>query len=121
MKKIMFLAIAVIAMVFSACSKDDDNSILNDTTWVSTEEADGIVYAEWKLNFQESTFKMEFRNDEDGDGKFDDFDNVSGSYKVDGSNVSLSASGYNMRGTIDGDVMHFPETADSDEFTFYKK
>lgn len=123
MRNLKFLLVALCATVFCACSSDNDNSsnTLKGTTWEATEESDGTIYAEWKLSFQESTFKMEFKGDENGDGIFDKNETVSGPYNVDGNDVTLTADGSTMYGKINGTTIHFPETDESDEFTFHKK
>ena len=124
MRNFKFVLVALLATVFCACSSDDDNNdsnVLEGTTWESTEEWDGTVYAKWVLKFQSSTFDLNFSGDEDEDGKFDRFEKTSGSYKIDGSNVSVSADGLTMKGTISGNTIHFPETDDNDEFEFHKK
>lgn len=124
MRNLKFVLVALLATVFCACSSDDDNNdsnVLKGTTWESVEEWDGTVYAKWVLKFQSSTFDLNFSGDEDEDGKFDKFETLSGSYKIDGSNVSVSADGLTMKGTISGNTIHFPETDDNDEFDFHKK
>lgn len=124
MKKITFLLVAFMATMFCACSSDDDNessNVLEGTTWESTEEWDGTVYAKWVLKFQKSTFNLDFSNDSDGDGVMDEHDSTSGSYKVDGNKVSVSGKGLTMTGTISGNTIHFTETDNNDEFEFYKK
>lgn len=124
MKRISFLLVVIMATMFSACSSDDDNNssnVLEGTTWESTEEWNGTVYAKWVLKFQSSTFDLNFSGDEDEDGKFDRFEKTSGSYKIDGNNVSVLANGVTMTGTISGNTIYFPETDDNDEFEFHKK
>lgn len=119
MKKTLF-AMAVIAIsLFSSCG-DDENGALNGTKWESTEEWGGEVYAKWELSFGGNSFVMKFNEDIDGDGKMELSEIVNGSYTATESQVSLNGNGMVIEGTYNENTMHFPETEESDEFTFYK-
>ena len=63
---------------------------------------------------------MKFNEDIDGDGKMELSEIVNGSYTATESQVSLNGNGMVIEGTYNENTMHFPETEESDEFTFYK-
>ena len=46
---------------------------------------------------------------------------ASGSYSVDGNNVSLNAEGLIMSGTFSDNVMHLDSGEEGGEFVYYKK
>ena len=122
MKKTFLLMIAMIAILCSCSSSDnEDSNLLDGTTWSSTEEYNGIVYTEWLLSFKGASFTMKVSNDSNGDGKFDEYENISGSYTLKGNNLTIAASSLSMSGTVNNNTIHFPETEDTDEFTYYKK
>lgn len=115
MKKIMFLAIAVIAMVFSACSKDDENAALDGTVWVSDDD-DSEVFT---LTFHKSTFNLVYTYDKEGDGKIDETDEGTGSYTFDDPNVVLELDGEKEYGTVSGNKMTFG--SGKDQLIYHKK
>lgn len=121
MKKLLLMMAMILPMFITSCSDDNETTVLTGTTWESTEEYGGIVYLRWTLTFQESTFSITMDEDADADGIFDEKDSASGSYSVDGSNVSLSTEGLTMRGTFSDNVMHLDSGEAGGEFVYYKK
>lgn len=116
MKKITFLLVAFMATMLCACSSDDDSSnSLEGTTWVA-DEGDVEVFT---LSFQKSTFKLTFVYDENLDGKPEETDTMSGTYSLDGSNVTLEGDGTKEYGSISGNKMTF--STDGDVVVYHKK
>ena len=120
MKKLLLILAMILQMFITSCSDDEEATVLTGTTWESTEEYGGIVYLRWTLTFQESTFSITMDEDADADGVFDKKDSASGSYSVDGNNVSLNAEGLTMSGTFSDNVMHL-DSGEGGEFVYYKK
>lgn len=121
MKKLLLILAMILPMFITSCSDDEETTVLSGTTWESTEEYGGIVYLKWTLTFQESTFSITLDEDADADGVFDKKDSASGSYSVDGNNVSLNAEGLTMSGTFSDNVMHLDSGEEGGEFVYYKK
>lgn len=121
MKKLLLILAMILPMFITSCSDDEEATVLTGTTWESTEEYGGIVYLKWTLTFQESTFSITLDEDSDADGVFDNKDSASGSYSVDGNNVSLNAEGLTMSGTFSDNVMHLDSGEEGGEFVYYKK
>lgn len=118
MKQTMILLLAMLAMVFSSCSDDDENTSfsLDGTTWVADEGTIEVL----TLKFSKSTFNFTLVYDENTDGIPEDTYETSGSYAVDGKNIVLTdSSGEKQYGTIDGNKITFVE--DGYSLDYYKK
>lgn len=120
MKKLLFIATIFLCM-FNSCSDSSENTVLNDTIWKSTEEYNGVVYAEWILKFYDGVFSIDLQQDMDGDGIFEESDSATGSYTVDGNKIDLSSENLQMHGSFDDNVMNLVNINTEDKFTYYKQ
>lgn len=119
MKRINFLIVALIAIMFCACSSDDDDSsnFLEGTTWVSNEGEQIFT-----LEFQKNTAKFIYQYDDNGDGIFGADETKEESvvnYSLDGNNITIKDGGKTANGTITGNKMVI--SSDGDSITYYKK
>lgn len=121
MKKLLLILAMILPMFITSCSDDEETTVLSGTTWESTEEYGEIVYLKWTLTFQGTSFNIKKQADTDLDGDFDTDESESGSYSVDGNNVSLTTEGLTMRGTFSDNVMHLDSGEAGGEFVYYKK
>lgn len=121
MKKLLLMMAMILPMFITSCSDDEETTVLSGTTWESTEEYGEIVYLKWTLTFQGTSFNIKKQADTDLDGDFDTDESESGSYSVDGSNVSLTSENLKMRGTFSDNVMHLDSGEAGGEFVYYKK
>lgn len=121
MKKIFLILAMILPMFITSCSEDEETTVLSGTTWESTEKYGEIVYLKWTISFQGTSFNINMQADTDLDGDFDTNESASGSYSVDGSNISLSAEDLTMRGTFSDNVMYLDSGEDGGEFVYYKK
>lgn len=111
----------IVPMIFSSCSKDEQTTVLSGTTWESTEEQYGKVYLRWTLTFQGDSFTITVDEDIDQDGSFTTTDTASGTYSVDGNNITLNSAGLNMHGSFSDNVMNLDSGEDGGDFVYYKK
>lgn len=121
MKKLLLILAMILPMFISSCSDDEETTVLSGTTWESTEEYGEIVYLKWTLTFQGTSFNIKKQADTDLDGDFDTDESESGSYSVDGNNVSLTSENLKMHGTFSDNVMHLDSGEAGGEFVYYKK
>lgn len=120
MKKLLFFA-ALLFCTLISCSDSSDNTVLSGTVWKSTEEYNGVVYAEWTLKFYDGVFSIDFQQDMNLDGIFEESDSGTGSYSVDGNKVNLSSDEFRMSGSFSNDVMTLVNIDINDSFTYYKQ
>ena len=122
------ILVVLLTTVFYACSSEDiDSYSLEDTTWATTKEQNGIIYAEWNMTFDKSEYCLICHSDKNGT----QITSVNtGSYILDGNNISitvvvLSIDGHGIestiQGTINGKTMYFPKTEEFEELTLHKK
>lgn len=100
MKKILFLILAILPLVLTSCSKDDDssNETLNGTTWISPDDGDG----ERTIIFGDGTFRFAliYKGKTEIDKK--------GTYVYSKPNVTLSDG---TKGVVVGSTMTLGEDA----------
>lgn len=99
MKKYLFLLVLVSSTLFCACSKDDDEFSLTDTTWQQAKE-DGYIYT---LTFKNGTCSYEMLNQ--GTNKSERYEYT---YTLDYPTVFLSPrkeGNANLKGNISGQTM----------------
>lgn len=105
MKKILFLFLTTLAVLFVSCVKDDevDDNSLSGTVW-DYYQVDGTDEYGGTLKFRKSTFS--YSGYEIINGVTDDFSNK-GTYTYDYPNVVLAWKNKIETGTISGNKMIF--------------
>lgn len=121
MKKITFLLVAFMATMFCGCSSDDDDdssNLLEGTTWVADDGEERFTLA-----FQKSSVTLTYVYDTNGDGIINAADGkgetITGTYTLDGNNVSVKTKDTIAHGTVSGNQMTL--SADGDSITYTKK
>lgn len=105
MKNYLFLAIAVIAIIFSSCKDDDENDALSGTTWLCNEEVSGFDECSRTIQFH-TNGECSVEVIEKLHGEDESRSTASGKYKYTDPSVTIAWSdGYKEAGTIKGNEM----------------
>ncbi len=115
MKKLLFLLVAALPIMFFSCSDDDDKDSdgLSGTTWEYSESILGYTFSS-TIEFRSSTtFKLVSTDDEGSD-------TITGTYTYNHPNIVLSSTQIDtdLEGVRSGNKITFTEVDPEDGETF---